>query len=147
MGHCSSLALGIAKANPDINIYCIDGDGSMIMHMGSLSMVGQQMPKNFNHILINNFVHESVGGQKTASSVINFNLLSKSMNYQNYLFADDESSLIQIFNNFNKNLVGPSFFEIQVQPGSRTDLGRPTTTPKQNKIDLMYKINELSKKK
>ncbi len=146
MGHCSSLALGIAKANPDINIYCIDGDGSMIMHMGSLSMVGQQMPKNFKHILINNFVHESVGGQNTASNIINFDLLSKSMNYKNYSFANNESTLIQMLNDFNQYSVGPSFFEIQVQPGSRSDLGRPTTTPEQNKLDLMSRIDELSKK-
>ena len=146
MGHCSSLALGIAKANPDINIYCIDGDGSMIMHMGSLSMVGQQMPKNFKHILINNFVHESVGGQNTASNIINFDLLSKSMNYKNYSFANNESTLIQMLNDFNQHSVGPSFFEIQVKPGSRGDLGRPTTTPEQNKLDLMSRIDELSKK-
>tara|TARA_B100001540_G_scaffold179275_1_gene158141 strand:+ start:1750 stop:2904 length:1155 start_codon:yes stop_codon:yes gene_type:complete len=146
MGHCSSLALGIAKANPDVNIYCIDGDGSMIMHMGSLSMVGQQMPKNFKHILINNFVHESVGGQNTASNIINFDLLSKSMNYKNYSFANNESTLIQMLNDFNQYSVGPSFFEIQVQPGSRSDLGRPTTTPEQNKLDLMSRIDELSKK-
>ena len=147
MGHSSSLALGIARSNPNIDVYCIDGDGSMIMHMGSLSMIGQQMPKNFNHILINNFVHESVGGQKTASNIIDFHLLSKSMNYRSYSLVDDESSLNEAINNLNKNLIGPSFFEIQVQPGSRSNLGRPTTTPKQNKIDLMFKINGLSKTK
>ena len=147
MGHSSSLALGIARSNPNIDIYCIDGDGSMIMHMGALSMVGQQMPKNFKHILINNFVHESVGGQKTASNIIDFHLLSKSMNYENYSLANDEPSLDKAINNLNKNLIGPSFFEIQVQPGSRANLGRPTTTPKQNKMDLMIKINELSKTK
>ena len=118
----------------------------MIMHMGSLSMVGQQMPKNFKHILINNFVHESVGGQNTASNIINFDLLSKSMNYKNYSFANNESTLIQMLNDFNQHSVGPSFFEIQVQPGSRSDLGRPTTTPEQNKLDLMSRIDELSKK-
>ena len=144
MGHSSSLALGIAKANPKLEVYCIDGDGSMIMHMGSLSMIGQQRPKNFKHILINNFVHESVGGQKTASDIIDFKLLSKSMKYNNYFLANDKTSLDSIINNIN-NKVGPLFLEIQVQPGSRGDLGRPTTTPKQNKIDLMSKINELSK--
>ena len=69
------------------------------------------------------------------------------MNYENYSLANDEPSLDKAINNLNKNLIGPSFFEIQVQPGSRANLGRPTTTPKQNKMDLMIKINELSKTK
>jgi len=144
MGHCSSLAFGIAKSNPNLMVYCIDGDGSMIMHMGSLSMIGQQIPKNFKHILINNFVHESVGGQQTASKIIDFHLLSKSMNYKDYIFANDESSLNELISHLNKSSNNPAFFEIQVQAGSRPELGRPTTTPKQNKIDLMNKINELS---
>ena len=146
MGHSSSLALGIAKANPNINVYCIDGDGAMIMHMGALSMIGQQMPSNFNHILINNFVHESVGGQETASNIIDFKILSKSMKYNHYLLSNDERSLNKNIKDIN-NKKGPIFFEIQVKPGSRSNLGRPTTTPKQNKIDLMSKINELCKTK
>ena len=62
MGHCSSIALGIAISNPERKVVCIDGDGALIMHMGSLSTVGKLKPKNFYHILINNQVYESVEG-------------------------------------------------------------------------------------
>ena len=82
MGHCSSIALGIALSNPNRKIFCIDGDGSLIMHMGSLAMIGELAPENFNHILINNFVHESVGGQPTSAMTINFQKLIKSNNKQ-----------------------------------------------------------------
>ena len=146
MGHCSSIALGIAKSNPNLNVYCIDGDGAMIMHMGALSTIGQQLPDNLNHILINNFAHESVGGQKTASNIIDFNLLSKSMNYKNYILANDEETLEKLIKKLSNNLENPTLFEIQVQTGSRSNLGRPTITPKKNKLNLMAKINELSKK-
>lgn len=147
MGHCSSIALGIAKTNPHLDIYCIDGDGSMIMHMGSLSTIGQELPNNFHHILINNYAHESVGGQKTSSEIINFELLSKSLNYKDYYSANDRVSLNKLVKKILNKTNNPAFFEIQVQPGSRLDLGRPTITPKENKIKLMKKINELSKTK
>tara|TARA_B100001115_G_C15843186_1_gene423484 strand:- start:1321 stop:2475 length:1155 start_codon:yes stop_codon:yes gene_type:complete len=146
MGHCSSIALGIAKTNPHLNIFCIDGDGSIIMHMGTLSTIGQELPDNFHHILINNYSHESVGGQKTSSEIIDFNLLSKSLNYKDYYRANNKNSLNKLIKEMLNNSNKPALFEIQVQPGSRSDLGRPTVTPKENKIKLMKKINELSKK-
>jgi len=147
MGHCSSIALGIAKTNPHLNIYCIDGDGSMIMHMGSLSTIGQELPNNFYHILINNYAHESVGGQRTSSETINFHLLSKSLNYQDYYSANDRNSLKKLIDKLLNKVNKPALFEIQVELGSRADLGRPTITPKENKIKLMKKIHELSKTK
>jgi len=146
MGHCSSIALGIAKTNPHLKIYCIDGDGSMIMHMGSLSTIGKELPNNFYHILINNYAHESVGGQSTSSNIIDFRLLSKSLNYNDYTNANDLPSLKRLINKLLNKSKTPAFFEIEVQAGSRSDLGRPTITPKQNKINLMNKISELSKK-
>ena len=147
MGHCSSIALGIAKTNPHLNIFCIDGDGSMIMHMGTLSTIGQELPDNFHHILINNYTHESVGGQRTSSEIIDFYLLSKSLNYQDYYSANDKETLNQLIEKLLNNANKPALFEIQVKSGSRLDLGRPTITPKENKIKLMKKIHELSQKK
>ncbi len=146
MGHCSSIALGIAKSNPMLDVFCIDGDGAMIMHMGALSNIGQERPKNLKHILINNFAHESVGGQSTASNVIDYCKLSEAISYKAYYLAKDSESLELLIEKLVKEKNNPSFFEIQVQSGSRSDLGRPTKTPKQNKIDLINKINELSKK-
>ena len=83
MGHCSSIALGLAIARPDKKIVCIDGDGSLIMHMGSLSTVGKVKPENFYHILMNNKVHESVGGQETSAKNIDFSDLAKANGYKN----------------------------------------------------------------
>jgi len=132
MGHCSSIALGIALNEPKRNVVCIDGDGSLIMHMGSLSTVGKLQPKNFYHILINNQVHDSVGGQETAVKFIDIPSLAKSNGYQNIISLDNKeelsSKLIELFNK-----KGPCFMEINVKSGARNDLGRPTQTPLKNK--------------
>jgi len=130
MGHCSSIALGIAINKPQKKIFCIDGDGSLIMHMGSLSTIGHLKPKNYYHILINNFVHESVGGQQTSARFINMVELAKSNGYR-----DCNSTKKNIRNKFYNliNSEGPSFLEIIVNPGSRANLGRPTITPLENK--------------
>lgn len=141
MGHCSSIALGIAVARPDRKVVCIDGDGSLIMHMGSLSTVGQLKPKNFYHILMNNQVHESVGGQATAARFIDFTELVKANGYANVSSADNEDGLISQIRNFME-VKGPNFIEVKIKPGSREDLGRPTETPKKNKELFMGFIRE-----
>ena len=136
MGHCSSIALGIAIAKPDRKVICIDGDGSLIMHMGSLSTVGKLKPKNFHHILINNQVHESVGGQATSAPFIKFSDLVKANGYANVFSADDKESLKAGLGNILKR-EGPSFLEVEIKPGSRKNLGRPTESPKKNKALFM----------
>lgn len=136
MGHCSSIALGIAIAKLDRKVVCIDGDGALIMHMGSLSTVGKLKPANFYHILINNQVHESVGGQSTSAKFIDIPALVKSNGYQNVLFSDNHEGLTsQIVELFNQS--GPSFLEVFVKPGSRNNLGRPSIKPKDNKNAFM----------
>ena len=132
MGHCSSIALGIAIAKLDRKVVCIDGDGALIMHMGSLSTVGKLKPENFYHILINNQVHESVGGQATSADIIDFASLVKANGYSNVLFADKKEELISEIENLFK-CSGPNFLEVLVKPGSRLDLGRPTIKPIDNK--------------
>jgi len=136
MGHCSSIALGIALAKPDRKVVCIDGDGALIMHMGSLSTVGKLKPKNFYHILINNQVHESVGGQATSAEFIDIPALVKSNGYKNVLFSDNHKVLTsQIERLLNQS--GPNFLEVLVKPGSRINLGRPSIKPKDNKNAFM----------
>ena len=136
MGHCSSIALGIAIAKPEKKIICIDGDGALIMHMGSLSTVGKLKPTNFYHILINNQVHESVGGQATSAKFIDISALVKSNGYKNVLFSDHHEELTsQIVKLLNQS--GPSFLEVFVKPGSRDNLGRPSIKPKDNKNAFM----------
>ena len=80
MGHCSSIALGIAIAKPERRIICIDGDGSMLMHLGSLTSIAITKPNNFIHILMNNGVHESVGGQETAAKHIDLSAVVGTFN-------------------------------------------------------------------
>tara|TARA_B100000315_G_scaffold236012_1_gene251406 strand:+ start:586 stop:1716 length:1131 start_codon:yes stop_codon:yes gene_type:complete len=141
MGHCSSIALGIAIPNPGKKVVCIDGDGAFIMHMGSLSTVGKLKPKNFYHILINNQVHESVGGQATSASYINIPDLVKANGYKKVFFTDNEMELKSKVRMLISE-EGPSFLEIKVKPGSRKDLGRPTIKPVDNKITFMKFIQE-----
>ena len=136
MGHCSSIALGIAIAKPNRKVVCIDGDGAMLMHLGSLTSIASLKPENFMHILINNEAHESVGGQETAAKDVDLSSIVDSMGTNRVLNAETLGEL-------NKAMVeiqsgeGPSFLEVKVRPGSREDLGRPTVKPVDNKIDFM----------
>ena len=136
MGHASSIALGVALQDTERNIYCIDGDGALIMHMGALSTIGKYSTPNFRHILINNFSHESVGGQESSSDVINYSELSKAVSYNNYFKISRKPEFQNIFRKF-QNTPGPSFLEIVVAPGSRLDLSRPDFTPLDNKKMVM----------
>ena len=132
MGHCSSIALGLAISNPQRKIICIDGDGSLIMHMGSLAMIGEYSPANLIHVLINNFVHESVGGQSTSAKYINMKTLATSNNYNNVKKASKISTIRKSFD-ILLDSTGPNFLELIVRPGSRSNLGRPTIKPLDNK--------------
>ncbi|MCH8067715.1 MAG: phosphonopyruvate decarboxylase [Candidatus Marinimicrobia bacterium] len=141
MGHCSSIAHGISIAQPNRQVICIDGDGSLIMHMGSLSTVGKLKPPNFFHVLINNYVHESVGGQETSAKFIDMVNLVKSNGYRSVFSVEDGSRLKSQLEDFLKSN-GPCFLEIRVRPGSRNDLGRPTVKPVDNKIAFMDFLKE-----
>jgi len=136
MGHCSSIALGIALSKPDRKVVCIDGDGALLMHMGSLTSIATLKPKNFNHILINNEVHESVGGQPTAAKNLDLSAIIKAIGVKNIFKAQTS---VDLKNSISKLLdcSGPSFLEVKVQPGSRKDLGRPTINPADNKKSFM----------
>jgi len=140
MGHCSSISQGIALTNTDKKIICIDGDGSLIMHMGSLSLAGQLKLPNYYHFLINNYIHESVGGQETASKFIDYNDLAKGLGYLNIYNVDNiDTFSAEIVKNLAQT--GPNFFQIRVLPGSRNNLGRPDKSPIQNKEDFIHSLN------
>ncbi len=136
MGHCSSIALGIAMAKPNRNVVCIDGDGAMLMHLGSLTTIANLKLNNFRHILMNNEVHESVGGQKTAAQDINLSAVINAMGTYKLFKAESPSELKLITTDF-LSCTGPSFLEVKIKPGSRDDLGRPTITPANNKENFM----------
>ena len=136
MGHASQIALGVAMEKPDKTVYCFDGDGAVIMHMWHLAIIGQVKPSNFRHIVFNNMVHDSVGGQPTAGGVIDIPALARASGYQKAFFVQTKKELKKSINQA-KNTKGPVLIEIKVKSGARTDLGRPTNTPQENKEALM----------
>ena len=136
MGHSSSIALGVALQKPGKKVYCFDGDGALIMHMGALSTIGQLQPKNLCHIVLNNFAHDSVGGQPTAADNINIPQVAQANGYKNVFSAQNEEE-IRVKMKEIQQLEGPTLLEIKVNKGARKELGRPTSTPKENKEELM----------
>ena len=123
MGHASMVSLGVAMNNKR-DIICLDGDGSLSMHMGSLTTIGFKKLKNFKHIILNNRSHESVGGQNTNLENLDLNKLSKSCGYKNYFFLDNERIMKRIIFNFLKSK-GPSLLEVKIKLGTIQNLGRP----------------------
>ena len=136
MGHCSSIALGIALAKPHRQVVCIDGDGAMLMHLGSLTSIASLKLKNFRHILVNNEVHESVGGQETAAKNLDLSAIVEAMGSSKTFKAKTPTELKANITDFME-CVGPSFLEVKIRPGSREDLGRPTIKPVYNKENFM----------
>jgi len=136
MGYSSMIALGIALAKPERKVYCFDGDGALIMHMGNMAIIGQKAPKNFKHIIFNNGSHESVGGQPTAASVINIPKIADGCGYKIRFKAETENEIIECMKEL-KDCEGPGLLEILVNKVSRKDLGRPSTTPLENKKAFM----------
>ena len=136
MGHASQIALGIAMAKSDRKVWCFDGDGAAIMHMGSMAIVANKAPKNYIHVVFNNGAHDSVGGQPTVGLKIDLPAVAKAVGYKVTYSADNKEDLSAILSEV-KDVEGPALIEIKVKKGNRKDLGRPTTTPIQNKEALM----------
>ncbi len=139
MGHSSSIALGIALNKPNKRVWCIDGDGAVLMHMGSMAVAGTQNVSNLVHVLINNASHESVGGQPTVSDKIDFVNIAKACGYAYAKCAESLDELEKILCEI-KNINQTVFIEVRSAIGSRKDLGRPTSTPAQNKIAFMKEL-------
>lgn len=136
MGHASQIALGIALEQPQRRIWCFDGDGAAIMHLGSLAIVASKTPKNYVHVVFNNGAHDSVGGQPTVGLSIDLPGVANAVGYPITFSVDNRTDLERVLNELNRQ-EGPIFLEIKVKKGNRKDLGRPTTTPIQNKEALM----------
>ena len=136
MGHTSSIALGVAINKPDEKIWCIDGDGSALMHLGSLGVVGNVKPKNLVHIVINNAAHETVGGMPTVASTMNLVNIARSCGYVYAVSVDNFDDLDKELEKA-KNTDELCFIEVLCSIGARDDLGRPTTTAIENKENFM----------
>ena len=146
MGHASQIALGIAMAKPDRKVWCFDGDGAAIMHMGSMAIVANKAPKNYVHVVFNNGAHDSVGGQPTVGLKIDLPAVAKAVGYPKTFSVSTkdelEAALSLITHNQSPITNAPILLEIKVKKGNRKDLGRPTTTPIQNKDALMSFLAE-----
>ncbi|KAA6344758.1 hypothetical protein EZS27_007635 [termite gut metagenome] len=136
MGHASQIALGIALRREKGKIYCFDGDGALLMHMGSMAIIGSLKPINYIHVLFNNGAHDSVGGQPTVGLKIDLPNIGLSCGYNFVFSTDKEDSLKELLKRIER-LQGPILLEVKVSKGYRSDLGRPATAPIQNKEELM----------
>ncbi len=141
MGHSSSIALGVAINKPDTKVWCVDGDGAVLMHMGSMAVLGTNAPKNMVHVIINNGAHETVGGMPTVASKIDLVSIAKACGYPNAVCVDSFEALDQELE-AAKDRDELSMIEVKCSIGAREDLGRPTTTALENKKNFMVYLEE-----
>jgi len=136
MGHSSAIGLGIAMAKPSRQVFVLDGDGALQMHMGTMVTVGSRQPNNFKHVVINNGCHESVGGQSSEMARVDIPGLAAACNYKHVFTAttvDEVEAAVEKL----RNVEGPALLEARVMPGARSDLGRPKASPQENKEAFM----------
>lgn len=143
MGHSSSIALGIAAQKPDTKIWCIDGDGAVLMHMGAMAVLGSEHPGNMIHIVINNGAHETVGGMPTVAAGVDLPAVAKACGYPFAVSVDSFESLDSELK-AAKARHALTLIEVKCAIGARDDLGRPTTTAKENKENFMEYLKERS---
>lgn len=143
MGHASQIALGIALHKQDRRIIVLDGDGALLMHLGGTAIIGDYCPKNLVHIVLNNGAHDSVGGQPTVGQKIDVEAIFKAVGYTDVISVETRESLMCAMNHINNAIIdGVSLINVNVHKGNRKDLGRPTTTPQQNKEALMKELQK-----
>lgn len=142
MGHSSSIALGIALEKPQRRVFCFDGDGAFIMHTGALGIIASMKPRNFFHILFNNNAHESVGGQPTIGYQLDVVGIAKASGYKQAFSASTREEIVNVLRTLEQ-AEGPVLLELRVAIKSRDDLGRPTTTPIENKQAFMNQLNAI----
>ena len=136
MGHSSSIALGIALHRPEKKVWCIDGDGAVLMHMGAMAVIGANRPDNLVHVVINNGAHETVGGMPTVASSIDLVGIARACGYPYAVCVEDAAALDEALA-AAKRRDALSLIEVKCAIGAREDLGRPTTTALENKQQFM----------
>ena len=136
MGHSSSIALGVAVHKPGAKIWCVDGDGAVLMHMGAMAVLGAHHPGNMVHVIINNGAHETVGGMPTVAGKIDFVALARACGYP-YAVSVDSFEALDRELAAAKTRSELSMIEVKCSIGAREDLGRPTTTARENKEGFM----------
>ncbi|MHB9292212.1 phosphonopyruvate decarboxylase [Hollandina sp. SP2] len=140
MGHASQIALAVALHQPNRMVTCLDGDGAALMHLGALAIIGtQKQLGNFRHILLNNGAHDSVGGQPTVALEIDLPAIARACGYEAVYSATTRDELGALI---AAKQEGPTFIEVRVRKGARKDLGRPRSSPEENKQALMAVLQE-----
>lgn len=140
MGHSSSIALGVAKSRPDREVWCLDGDGSVLMHMGGLAVVAGHAPENFFHVVFNNGVHDSVGGQPTVMRNVDLPALALAVGYRSATTVSDLATLGELVAKMRTN-PGPALVDLRVRPGNREGIGRPRRSPASAKKRFMAALD------
>lgn len=141
MGHASQIALGIALQKPNRKVYCFDGDGASIMHMGNMAITASMKCPNYVHVVFNNGAHDSVGGQPTVGLKIDLCAVALAVGYEAAYSVDNMQELEAILETVKK-VKGSVLLQVCVKKGNRKDLGRPTTSPIQNKEAFMAYLND-----
>ncbi len=142
MGHCSSIALGIAIHKPDTKIWCVDGDGAVLMHMGALAVAGAASPQNLVHIVINNGAHESVGGMVNAARDLELAAVAGTCGYRYAVCVERYEDLDAELERARTG-AGLRMIEVKCAVGSRKDLGRPGVGARENKEAFMRYVKGL----
>jgi phosphonopyruvate decarboxylase len=126
MGCAVSLGLGLAAVRPDKRVIVLDGDGASLMRLGALTTVGYERPSNLVHVLLDNGIHESTGGQATVSPSIDFCGLAAASGYPQVMSAASPDVLASTLNVPASEC---SFIYVPILPGVPDGLPRPTMTP------------------
>lgn len=140
MGHCCSIALGVAQQRPEREVWCLDGDGSALMHLGSLAVIADQAPENLYHVVFNNGVHDSVGGQPTVMRSVDLPAAARALGYR---FASAVSDISALDDEVAKMRArsGPALLDLHVRPGNREGIGRPRRSPAEAKAVFMAALD------
>lgn len=138
MGCASGIGFGVSMQVKS-KVFVIDGDGAIFMRMGTLATIGNYAPANFIHIIIDNGSYESTGEQPTVSSTLNWKQLLSSVGYKDISIIKTKLQLQKLKFTDKK---GPIGVVIYSKPGSRQNLGRPTSSPLENKNEFMRFISK-----
>ena len=132
MGHASQIALGVALGQPRREVYCFDGDGAVLMHMGGLASIGTLAPHNYRHVVLNNGAHDSVGGQPTVGFEVDLCAVAAACGYRSCVRVETAAELTAALNDFHHQ-PGPRLLEVRIRKGARANLGRPAMSPRELK--------------
>ncbi|MFB0562329.1 MAG: phosphonopyruvate decarboxylase [Candidatus Lokiarchaeia archaeon] len=124
MGYANAIALGISLNKINKRVIVLDGDGAVLMHMGNLATIGHYKPGNLFHIILNNFSHDSTGGQPTLANSVNFCEVARAVGYTYAVEVKTKAQLIEEMEHLNK-INGPALIVVYVKKGARSNLGRP----------------------